>query len=453
MKNRFSFFVILFSLFLGCGSNDPASSEPPPSTGEVYLSVNPSECAIPINGGVQNLTVISNTNWAVSSNAEWCVCSPQSGIAGSSSISVTSAANYTGAARSAELTFTADSVSKKCSISQDGEISLSVSPSEISIQADGTMQKITVTTNTDWTVSSNAEWCSCSPTSGTMGGGNVLITATANYTGTTRSAELTFTAGSTSKKCTVQQESTQMPSYVPNGYSLVWQDEFEGFRMPDTQKWWYETGAGGWGNHEIENYIAGFAGTDTCALIYGGSLKIMAKKVGSQVYSIRMNTSESWTYGYFEARLKLPSGRGTWPAFWMMPKNFTTWPGDGEIDIMEEVGFRPNWVSSSIHCNAYNHAIGTQKTAETFVATAESDFHVYAVEWTQDYIRGFVDGKQYFEFLNDNTENKNTWPFNAPFYLKLNLAWGGDWGGAQGVDESALPATYEIDYVRVYQKK
>jgi beta-glucanase (GH16 family) len=166
-----------------------------------------------------------------------------------------------------------------------------------------------------------------------------------------------------------------------------------------------------------------------------------------------MNTLDGWLYGYFEARLKLPGGRGTWPAFWMMPKNFTAWPDDGEIDIMEEVGYRPNYVLATIHCKAYYHGIGTQKSGEKYVATAESDFHVYAVEWTPDYIWGFVDGERYFEFPNDKRGNRNTWPFNAPFYLKLNLAWGGNWGGAEGVDEAALPARYEVDYVRVFQKQ
>jgi len=244
---------------------------------------------------------------------------------------------------------------------------------------------------------------------------------------------------------------------APSGYTLVWNDEFNTGPgqsvLPDPNKWRFETGHGDWewGNNEIQNYVAGVSGTDTCSLISNGTLKIVARKKGDEVISIRMNTSENWLYGYFEARLKLPQGKGTWPAFWMLPKVFNTWPDDGEIDIMEEVGFNPNVVSSAIHCKAYNHSIGTQKVAEKLVPTAESEFHVYAVEWTSDYIRGYVDGVKYFEFLNDKTGNKDTWPFNTPFYLKLNLAWGGNWGGAQGVDESKLPATYEIDYVRVFQ--
>ncbi|MGL5273053.1 MAG: glycoside hydrolase family 16 protein, partial [Phocaeicola sp.] len=97
--------------------------------------------------------------------------------------------------------------------------------------------------------------------------------------------------------------------------------------------------------------------------------------------------------------------------------------------------------------------INTEKTAERFLETAQSDFHTYALEWTADYIKTYVDGKHLFTFSNDKTGNKDTWPFYTPFYLKLNLAWGGNWGGLQGVDESVLPATYEIDYVRVFQKK
>lgn len=246
---------------------------------------------------------------------------------------------------------------------------------------------------------------------------------------------------------------------APPGYTLVWQDEFDSARLPDGKPslpdprlWWYETGNNGWGNNEIQRYIPGVQSKDTCARIIDGSLEIIARKVHNEILSARLNSTESWTYGYFEARLKLPQGKGTWPAFWMMPKNLTVWPDDGEIDIMEEVGYRPNRISSSIHCKAYHHSIGTQKTAETHIADAEEKFHVYAVEWTKDFIKGYVDGECFFTFTNEHQGDKDTWPFDAPFYIKLNLAWGGQWGGAEGVDESQLPATYKIDYVRVFQK-
>ena len=342
----------------------------------------------------------------------------------------------------------------------DIDVYLSVSPSDISIKSTGGEQIISITCNTNWTVSSKEEWIILSQKSGGVGNTTISVSASSNYTGTNRSEELIFSAGSTSKKCSISQETGTLPNYVPEGYVLIWQDEFNEPRqsngkpaMPDLSKWYYETGNHGWGNNEIQNYIAGFAGKDTCAQIYGGTLKIIAKQVGNQVFSIRMNTNQSWTYGYFETRMKLPAGKGTWPAFWMLPKNFVKWPDDGEIDIMEHVGYAPNFVHSTVHTKAYNHSIGTQVGNNRYISSAITDFHVYAVEWTEDFIYGYIDGLRYFTFPNDHTGNKDTWPFNVPFYLKLNLAWGGGWGGAQGLDYNALPATYEIDYVRVYEKE
>lgn len=242
---------------------------------------------------------------------------------------------------------------------------------------------------------------------------------------------------------------------TPAGYELVWHDEFdtEGVSSPSADDWWYETGDGGWGNNELQDYVSGgkYNGT-RIAEVSDGTLKITAQKIDGKVRSVRMNTVQSWTYGYFEGRLKLCKGKGTWPAFWMMPKNFRAWPDDGEIDIMEHVGYHENYVSSSIHCKAYYHSIGTQKTHEIHLPTATSEFHTYAVEWTPEYMKFYFDGQLHFTFNNDGKGDYNTWPFDNPFYLKLNLAWGGNWGGAMGIDESCLPATYEIDYVRVFKK-
>lgn len=336
---------------------------------------------------------------------------------------------------------------------------LSVSPPQLTVLPQAGSATIVVTANAEWSVTSDKDWCTYMPYMGYAGSTTVKITTTTNYTGHDRIATLTFRSGALVQTYTVTQQGEELNIDTPPGYTLVWRDEFDAPRslngaaaLPDPGKWWYETGAGGWGNNELQNYIPALSGSDTCAAQYDGILRITARKRNNQVLSVRMNTHESWLYGYFEARLKLPGGRGTWPAFWMMPANFTAWPDDGEIDIMEEVGYRPNYVSSTIHCKAYYHGIGTQKGAEKYVPTAETDFHVYAVEWTPDYIRGLVDGVSYFQFPNDKRGNKDTWPFNAPFYLKLNLAWGGNWGGAEGVDEAALPARYEIDYVRVFQK-
>lgn len=333
------------------------------------------------------------------------------------------------------------------------------SPETVTLEPAESAQNMIVNANATWTVSSSQTWCSISPLTGFNGETSVKISAQINRTNTARTAVLTFKAGTVSKELVVTQKAGAGENYVPAGYSLVWNEEFNesaqaGAKpaVPNRTKWSYETGAGGWGNHELQNYIPGYSGSDTCALITNGTLKIIAKKRGTEVLSVRMNSVSSWLYGYFEARLKVPGGKGTWPAFWMLPKNFVSWPLDGEIDIMEYVGYRPDVVQASVHTLSYNHTIGTQKTATRQIVNAETEFHVYAVEWTADKITGYVDGVAYFSFSNDNAGNKNTWPFNAPFYLKLNLAWGGDWGGSMGIDETKLPATYEVDYVRVYQK-
>jgi Beta-glucanase/Beta-glucan synthetase len=241
---------------------------------------------------------------------------------------------------------------------------------------------------------------------------------------------------------------------TPDGYKLVWQDEFDGKGI-DGDKWTFVDWAPGKVNNELQRYVPGgeLDGKKT-AFVKDGVLNICAIKHNDEVISARMNSTGNWRYGYMEARIKLPVGKGTWPAFWMMPVDFSEgWPQCGEIDIMEEIGADPNVTTSSIHCKEYYHVIGTQKTAKILTENAETDFHVYAVEWTEDCIKSFRDGELFFTFENDKTGNDDTWPFNKPFYLILNLAWGGDWGGCKGVDESALPCTYQIDYVRVFQKK
>lgn len=260
------------------------------------------------------------------------------------------------------------------------------------------------------------------------------------------------------------KENTPEPekSYIPEGYTPVWQDEFndspkDGVLPLPNEEWSFETGNHGWGNHELQNYVDRVHENDTVAKIENGSLIITAHKLavpyqGSDVISARMNTKKSWKYGYFEMCAKVPGGKGTWAAFWMLPENFQHWPLDGEIDIMEYVGYRPDVTQSSVHTKTYNHAIKTEKTATLNIKNAETEFHVYGLEWTEDYIKGYVDGNNYFTFENDKKNDKNTWPFDTPFYLKLNLAIGGDWGGLQGVDPAIFPARYEIDYVRVYQK-
>lgn len=335
-----------------------------------------------------------------------------------------------------------------------------ITPDVLSFPDKEGTREISITSSADWAVRSDRPWCTVDPGYARKGEAKISVSVSQNLAETPRKATLSLVSGKYSATVEVRQEGAVIPDYVPEGYRRVFADEFNESRLPggktplpDGTRWYYETGGNGWGNHELQNYVPGFRGADTCAVISDGTLKIRAVQVGNEVLSIRMNSKESWLYGYFEARLRMPSGGGTWPAFWMLPKDFKSWPLDGEIDIMEYVGYDPNTVHCTIHTDAYNHAVGTQKGASIRVERAEQEFHIYAVEWTAETIRGFVDGREYFRFVNDGKGDKRTWPFDVPFYLKLNLAWGGNWGGQQGTDTSQLPATYEIDYVRVYRKE
>lgn len=232
----------------------------------------------------------------------------------------------------------------------------------------------------------------------------------------------------------------------------VWEDDFNGSGAADPSKWTFETGGSGWGNNELQNYTSGANSSIT-----GGNLVITAKKEasgGNNYTSSRMITrgKGDWLYGRFEIRAKLPKGRGTWPAIWMLASDNTYggWPASGEIDIMEHVGYDPNKIHCSIHTSAYNHTRGTQKTATKTIPDATDAFHVYRIDWTPYAVRGYIDGVQYFEFVNNNTDF-TAWPFNKKFFLILNVAVGGNWGGAQGVDDTVFPAAMLVDYVKVYK--
>lgn len=237
----------------------------------------------------------------------------------------------------------------------------------------------------------------------------------------------------------------------------MWNDEFDQGTTLNTAWWTHEEQGPGWVNNELQTYVDGQAAGRRVTEIADGKLSINCFKAGSTIYSGRVyaNVSTGWKYGWFEARIKLPKGKGTWPAFWMMPadNDFTKnpWPRCGEIDIMEEVGADPGDVSSTIHCQKYNNTGTATEHATLHVADAEDEFHVYACEWTPDHLKFYVDGKMILDYANDGS-GVEAWPFDKPFYIILNLAWGGDWGGYKGTDDSALPATMKIDYVRVFQK-
>jgi len=223
-------------------------------------------------------------------------------------------------------------------------------------------------------------------------------------------------------------------------YQQVWADEFT---TGISSSWKFETGGGGWGNNEKQYYQA------ANATVVNGQLQITARKqaVGGMPYtSARLITQglKQFTYGKMEARIKRPIGQGLWPAFWMLGSNISSvsWPACGEIDIMEYVNTDPKSYGTA-HWDSNGHAQYGQSISTT------DDYHVYSVEWTPSYIRWFVDGTKYNEMTITNGTG-STEEFQRPFFLLLNLAVAGDWPG-QTVDESKLPATMYVDYVRVYQ--
>jgi beta-glucanase (GH16 family) len=231
----------------------------------------------------------------------------------------------------------------------------------------------------------------------------------------------------------------------------VFSDEFETPGSPDPAKWGYNLGYVA--NDEKQYYTSRSENVRTEA----GSLVIEARKEAYQGYaytSARIHTRGRFEllYGRVEVRARLPTGRGTWTAIWILGTNHTQvgWPACGEIDIMENVGFDPLRIHASVHTADYNHTIGTQKTASVTIGSPWEDFHLYAMEWYPDRIEVFVDGQKYFTFRNDSSGSR-TWPFDKSHYLILNLAIGGSWGGQQGIDDTQFPKRYLVDYVRVYR--
>ena len=244
---------------------------------------------------------------------------------------------------------------------------------------------------------------------------------------------------------------------TPGECELVWADEFDKSGLPDPAKWRYDVGGHGWGNQELQYYTEA---REENARVEDGKLIIEAWKEahkGSEYTSARLLSRPEWTYGRFEVRAKLPSGRGTWPAIWMLPdlEKYGGWPMGGEIDIMEHVGYNPDVVHASVHTKAYYHSIGTQKTATIDVPNSRSDFNTYAIDWTPAEIRAYVNDRHYFTFKNERLSNPDAdarhWPFDHPFHYVLNVAVGGGWGGQQGVDPDIWPQRMEIDFVRTYE--
>ena len=254
------------------------------------------------------------------------------------------------------------------------------------------------------------------------------------------------------------------PGGLPAGYSLVWSDEFDVDGLPDAAKWDYDTAlnTAGWANHELQYYAGARLENSR---VENGTLVIEARHEdlapaqfpdwGGQHYtSARLVTRNraSWTYGFIEARARLPCGVGTWPAIWTLADvPVLHWPADGEIDIMEHVGFDAGVIHGTVHTSDYNGKLHNERTATTDAPDGCSEFHRYRLSWSPTRITIGMDDHNYFQYANDGS-GKAEWPFGGPQYLLLNIAVGGDWGGQQGVDDTIFPVRMEIDYVRVYQK-
>ncbi|MDM8158477.1 glycoside hydrolase family 16 protein [Labilibaculum sp. K2S] len=247
-------------------------------------------------------------------------------------------------------------------------------------------------------------------------------------------------------------------SALKSDYQLVWSDEFNYTGLPDSTKWSYDTegNSEGWGNSEAQHYTIA---KKENAWVENGVLNIIALKEqyeGKDYTSARLNSKANWLYGKIEVNAKLPKGRGTWSAIWMMPKDWSfkdgDWPNIGEIDIMEHVGHNLGAIHASAHSKDYQWQTNTQQTDTIHIADVAEKFHSYIWEWTPEVMRAYVDDQLYFEYKNEGL-GVSKWPYIKPFYLILNVAVGGVWGSVEGIDAEAFPQTMQVEYVRIYQKK
>ncbi len=272
------------------------------------------------------------------------------------------------------------------------------------------------------------------------------------------SLALSLAAAAAQSSFTVSNSTFDGPLRRPANSRLVWRDEFDGSAL-DFSSWRFDAARNkeGWFNGEQQYYAAGRREN---VRLQKGRLILEArhedpnamKDWGGQHYtSGKIVSKRAWTYGFYEVRAKLPCARGTWPAIWMLPKEMKAWPDDGEIDIMEQVGAEPNLIYASLHTKLFNHLLKTQRSAQRLVPTSCSTFHRYQLDWRPGSITIGVDDRGILRVLNDRPGGKGAWPFNVPFDMILNLAIGGPWAAAKGIDDAAMPQRMEVDYVRVWQ--
>lgn len=235
--------------------------------------------------------------------------------------------------------------------------------------------------------------------------------------------------------------------------TLVWQDTFDDYTgAPDPSKWTYQTGHGknGWGNNELQNYLDNTNEAKT-AIVKDGVLTIKAYKEGNEWKSARLNSIQSWKYGYIEARMKITDRAGAWPAFWMMPENRSDWPKCGEIDIMENAPATAGLhrVFSTLHAEGHSGGAGQKIGEQKFKNNLFSEWHTFGVKWSKEKITAYYDDIAVGSYDSDGTITN--WPYDQKFYIILNLAIGGNLGGDNYVDNLNGQAEFLIDYVRVYQ--
>lgn len=268
--------------------------------------------------------------------------------------------------------------------------------------------------------------------------------------------EATITASLGSAKATCKVFVSAKPA--KGEYKLVWSDDFEGTSL-NADNWNIEIGGGGWGNQELQYYTS----REENLKVADGNLIITVKK---EAYENRNYTSarittknkRDFTYGKMEARIKLPKGGGTWPAFWML--GYGSWPYCGEIDIMEHVGNNPNMTSFALHTSTANGSKGNNWHSQPTTEGIENDFHIFGVEWIcndqfgRDIIYFTIDGERLASKMQpNNIVDKRNWPFFSPYYIILNVAMGGTMGGKinDAIFDQAEPVQMLVDWVRVYQ--
>ncbi len=236
-------------------------------------------------------------------------------------------------------------------------------------------------------------------------------------------------------------------------YKLVWQDEFKIDGKPDPNIWHIETGGHGFGNNEDQFYTK----QDKNVFVKDGMLHLVAHKEKfehRQYTSGKISTKglKQVTYGKLEVEAKIPKGFGTWPAIWLLGEDIgqVGWPMCGEIDLMEHVGKDQDRIHFSLHSKGYNHKIGNQPTFITHEKDISDDFHTYEMIWNENEISIYLDKKLKVTFEKGHKKTQADWPFNHPFYLILNLAIGGWWGGE--IDDSIFPVSMLVKHVKVYER-